>query len=127
MTTDDTKVAQFEWNETRSRAALGLADGKTQQQVADECDISRRTVVRWLEHPDFAAEVDRLTLLTGISLRSERLRIIKRIIRQSVKDDQKIKTDKDLLEWLKYAQSETNGTDILEQLVASLTNSTPAS
>ena len=100
---------------------MGLADGKTQQQVADDCDVSRRTIVRWLEHPEFAAEVDRLTLLTGIALRAERLRIVKRVIRQSVKDDQEIKTAKDILEWLKHAQSETNGTDLLEQLVASLT------
>lgn len=118
-----TEMSPFEWNESRSRAAMGLAEGKTQQQVADESDITKRTVQRWLEHPEFAAEVDRLTLLTGISLRSERLRIIKRIIRQSVKDEQKIKTDKDVLDWLKYAQSETNGTDLLEQLVASLTTS----
>jgi len=119
--TDGAQSAQFEWNETRSRAAMGLADGKTQQQVADDCDVSRRTIVRWLEHPEFAAEVDRLTLLTGIALRAERLRIVKRVIRQSVKDDQEIKTAKDILEWLKHAQSETNGTDLLEQLVASLT------
>ncbi len=119
---DGAKTAQFEWNDTRSRAATGLADGKTQQQVADECAIGRRTLVRWLEHPEFAAEVDKLTLLTGISLRAERMRIVKRVIRQSVKDE-KIRTNKDILEWLKHAQSETNGTDLLEQLVASLTTS----
>ena len=117
------KMSPFEWNETRSRVAVGLAEGKTQQHVADESDISKRTVQRWLDHPEFAAEVDRLTLLTGISLRAERLRIVKRVIHQSVKDDQKIKTTKDILEWLKHAQSETNGTDLLEQLVASLTTS----
>ena len=120
---DVAKMSPFEWNETRSRVATGLADGKTQQQVSRECDITPRTIQRWLEHPEFSAEVDRLTVLTGISLRAERLRIIKRVIRQSVKDDQKIKTNKDILEWLKHAQSETNGTDLLEQLVASLTTS----
>ncbi len=124
MTTNDvSKMSPFEWNDTRSRAALGLADGKTQQHVANECDITTRTIQRWLDHPEFAAEVDRLTLLTGISLRAERLRIVKRVIQQSVKDDQKIRTSKDILEWLKHAQSETNGTDLLEQLVASLTTS----
>lgn len=123
MTSSGAKSAQFEWTEIRSKVALGLAEGKTQQQVADECAIGRRTVVRWLEHPEFAAEVDRLTLLTGISLRAERMRIVKRVVRQSVKDDQKVKTTKDILEWLKHAQSETNGTDLLEQLVASLTTS----
>src|SRR4051812_49210673 len=117
------KTAPFEWNDKRSAVALGLAEGKTQQMVADECALSRRTVQNWMAHPEFAAEVDRLTLLTGISLRAERLRIVKRVIRQSIKDDQKVKTTKDILEWLKHAQSETSGTDILEQLVASLTTS----
>jgi hypothetical protein len=120
---DVAKMSPFEWNDSRRAACTALADGKTQQQAADECDVTTRTIQRWLEHPEFSTEVDRLTVLTGISLRAERLRIIKRVIRQSVKDDQKIRTNKDILEWLKHAQSETNGTDLLEQLVASLTTS----
>jgi hypothetical protein len=115
------KVAQFEWNDTRSRAALGLAEGKTQQHVADECAIGRRTLVRWLEHPDFAAEVDRLSVMTHIASSAERLRIAKRVVRQMVKDDQKIKTEKDLLDWLKFAQSETDGISVgLAKLAAAL-------
>lgn len=121
MSDDGTKAAQFEWNETRSKAALGLAEGKTQQQVADECAIGRRTVVRWLEHPDFAAEVDRLSVMTHIASSAERLRIAKRVVRQIVKDEQKIKTDKDLLDWLKFAQSETDGISAgLAKLAAAL-------
>jgi len=112
MTNDVTKMSPFEWNESRARAAIGLAEGKTQQQVADESDITRRTVQRWLEHPEFAAEVDRLSLMVGIASRAERLRIAKRVIRQIVKDDQKIKTDKDLLDWLKFAQGETDGVKV---------------
>jgi predicted transcriptional regulator len=123
MSDEITKNAPFLWNDKRTKAAFGLAEGKTRQAVADECAVVRRTIQTWLEHPEFAAEVDRLTLLTGISLRAERLRIVKRVISQSVKDDQKIRTNKDILEWLKHAQSETNGTDLLEQLVASLTTS----
>lgn len=116
---DVAKMSPFTWNENRSKAALGLAAGHTQQQVADECDIDRRTVQRWLEHPDFAAEVDRLSVMTDVASRAERLRIAKRVVRQFTKDD-KIETVKDILDWLKFAQSETDGIklDIAKQLAA---------
>jgi hypothetical protein len=123
MTNEIRESAAFQWSPTRRIACTALADGRTQKEAAQLADVADRTIRTWLEHPEFAAEVDRLTLLTGIALRSERLRIVKRVIRQSVKDEQKIKTTKDILEWLKHAQSETNGTDLLEQLVASLTTS----
>lgn len=117
----------FQWSPARRAACAALAEGRTQKEAAQLAEVTDRSIRSWLQDPEFSAEVDRLTVLTGISLRAERLRIIKRVIRQSVKDDQKIKTEKDLLDWLKHAQSETNGTDILEQLVASLTTSTAAS
>lgn len=119
--TDNTTILQpFKWNEKRQRAARGLADGKTQRAVAEECGIDRTTLYRWLEHPDFSSAVDELTLVTGISLRAERIRIIKRVIRQFVKEDTAIRTNKDLLEWIKQAQTETSGNDFLEQLIARL-------
>lgn len=120
MTNDVSKMSEFQWTEKATRAARALAEGKTRREAALEADITERTIYRWLDHPEFSAQVDQLTLLTGIGLRADRLRIVKRVIRQMVKDDQKVKTDKDLLDWLKYAQAETNGTDLLEQLVASL-------
>lgn len=113
----------FQWSPARRAACAALAEGKTQKEAAQDAEVTDRSIRLWLERPEFSAEVDRLTLLTGIALRAERLRIVKRVLRQSVKDDQKIKTSKDILEWLKHAQSETNGTDLLEQLVASLTTS----
>lgn len=113
MTIDEyTKTVPFKWNEKRSTAALALADGKTQQQAADDCKVSRQTIVNWLSHPEFAAEVDRLSLMTHIASRAERLRIAKRVVRQMVKDDKTIKTDKDLLDWLKFAQGETDGVKV---------------
>ena len=115
------ETAAFQWSPARRAACTALADGRTQKEAAQIADVADRTIRSWLEHPEFSAAVDQMTLLTGIALRAERLRIVKRVIRQSVKDDQRIKTSKDILEWLKHAQSETNGTDLLEQLVASLT------
>src|SRR5688500_18868681 len=107
MTNDIRKSSVFQWTPARQTAALALAAGKTQREAAHEAEVTDRSIRSWLNDPEFAAEVDRLTVLTGIASRAERLRISKRIIRQMVKDDQKIKTDKDVLDWLKYAQTET--------------------
>lgn len=101
-------VAQFDWTPERTKAAIALAEGKTQQEVADETSVSRRTICNWLCEPDFASEVDRLSLMVGISSRAERLRLTMRVVRSKVQGDAP-KTDKDLLEWLKFAQSETDG------------------
>lgn len=54
------------------------------------------------------AEVDRLSLMVDVSSRAERLRITMRAVRQKTPGN-KILTDKDLLDWLKFAQSETDG------------------
>lgn len=113
------KIAQFEWDEQRSQAAIGLAAGKTQEEIASEVGCSRRTIVNWLQHVDFAGEVDRLSLMTEAASRAERLRITKRVIRQKL-EGSKIETEKDLLDWLKFAQSETDGVKLdLGKLAAS--------
>lgn len=120
MSTNRRIVAAFEWTEQRSRAAVALAEGKTQKQVAEEVEAGERTIRDWLANPDFAAEVDRLSLMVGIAGRAERLRLAMRVIRQKTKEDGTIETEKDLLEWLKFAQSETDGIKIgiVKQLAA---------
>ena len=72
-------------------------------------NVSERTVYRWMNVPEFSEEVDRLTLMVEVASRAHRLRIANRVIRQFVKDNEIIPTSKDLLEWLKYAQGETDG------------------
>ena len=126
MTIDVTNESVFRWTENATKAALALAEGKTRKEAALEADITERTLYRWLAQPEFAAEVDRLSLMIGISGRAERLRIVMRVVRQMVKDDRTIKTEKDLLDWLKYAQSETDGVklDILK-LAAVSADETP--
>lgn len=101
-------MSDFKWTKQKGDVALGLAEGKTQKEVAEEHDISDRTIQRWLQEPEFSAEVDRLSLMVGVASRAERLRIAKRVIRQKTKDET-ILTEKDLLDWLKFAQSETDG------------------
>ena len=76
--------------------------------MADAVGVSRRTITRWKADTDFMTEVDQLTLMSGVSLRAERLRIAMRVIRQKVSEE-RIKTGKDILDWLKYAQGETDG------------------
>jgi len=102
------KMAGFKWDEERSQAALLLAEGLTQQAVADKLGKGLRTIERWVAAIEFSAEVDRLSLMTGIASRAERMRIAKRIVNQKTKDEIII-TDKDLLDWLKFAQGETDG------------------
>lgn len=122
MTNDVRKESTFTWNDKTSRAAVALAEGKTQRQVAEEVDISDRTLRRWLDRPEFAAEVDRLSLMVALASRAYRLRIANRVARQKVKDDKKIETDRDILDWLKYAQSETDGVKLglTEELLAAV-------
>ena len=108
MSTNRRIVAGFEWTEQRSRAAVALAEGKTQKQAAEEVEAGERTIRDWLANADFAAEVDRLSLMVGIASRAERLRLAMRVVREKTKGEAPA-TDKDLLEWLKFAQSETDG------------------
>ena len=112
-------MSDFQWTAKSTNAALALADGRTQQEAADIAGVNERTVRRWLHLPEFSTEVDRLTLITGIARKAERLKIAKRMARQ-LNDV----TEKDLLDWLKYAQSETEGIRIgfANKLAAILTN-----
>jgi len=112
-------VAQFHWTQKRRDAAVGLAEGKTQQEVAREAEASRRTICYWLEEPEFSAEVDRLSQMIGIAGKAERMRIAMRTVRQKVKGET-VETNKDLLDWLRFAQSETDGVKLdLTKLAAS--------
>lgn len=98
----------FRWTTKNSQAAIALADGQTQRATAAALNLHENTISRWMQHPDFSAEVDRLTLMMGIASRAERLRIAKRVVKERVHDEH-VESDKDLLDWLKFAQSETDG------------------
>lgn len=105
---DNTKVIQFKWTRKSEKAALVLSQGFTEEYTAKEAGVSRSTIARWKKNVDFQAEVDRLSLMVDISSRAERLRIAMRAARQKVKGDY-VLTEKDILDWLKFAQSETDG------------------
>ena len=84
-----------------------MADGFTISETATGTGVSNRTIDRWKANIDFQSEVDRLSLMVGIASKGERLRLAKKIIRELIKKQHP--TQKDLLEWVKYAQSETDG------------------
>ena len=112
-------ISPWVWNEQRSQAAIKLASGYTWQATADEVGVDKRTITNWFQNVEFSAEVDRLSLMVDVASRAERLRITMRAIRQKVKDDG-VETAKDVLEWLKFAQSETDGVKLDLSKLASL-------
>lgn len=111
MTKSGTKAVRFNWTEKSTQAALALAQGKTKADIERAYNIPHMTLYRWLANDEFSEEVDRLTLRTGIALRAERMRIAKRVVAQRV-DDVMVWSKADLLDWLKFAQSETDGANI---------------
>jgi hypothetical protein len=98
---------RFSWTPKRVQVVLDLAEGFTNLEVAERNKVSRQTIWKWQKIQEFEAEVDHLTLMIGIAKKAERLQIVKRVVRQMMREVMKI--DRDLLDWLKYAQTETDG------------------
>lgn len=102
------ETAAFVWNEKTSESAMLLAQGYTNREVSEKVGVAERTLYRWQTDINFSAEVDRLSLMLGVAARAERLRMAQRVARQKSLGGI-IETEKDLLDWLKFAQSETDG------------------
>lgn len=120
-------MSVFKWSEKSTQAAILLSQGLTQKEVAEKTGVTKRTIERWATDIDFSAELDRLSLMVGIASRAERLRLAMRVVRQ--KTEGEIDTDKDLLDWLKFAQSETDGIKLdltaISEAAASVAESRP--
>ncbi len=115
------KSEGFNWTWQREKAVLALAVGKTRIEAAKEARVVESTIYEWLKAPGFTEELDRLSLMVGIASRAERLRIANRVVRQKTEADGKVLTEKDILDWLKFAQSETDGVKLdLAKLAAAL-------
>jgi hypothetical protein len=102
------RESRFKWDKQKQDAAILLAQGYLIKETAAAVGKSTKTIDRWKQDDNFSAEIDRLSLMMGIASRAERLRIAKRVVRQKTQGEL-ILTDKDLLDWMKYAQSETDG------------------
>jgi hypothetical protein len=98
--------------------ALDLAEGYTVEEASKRNYVSRRSIDRWKSDAEFAAEVSRLAQMIGIAQKAERIMIVKRVVRQQMKEqinketgeiETIVHTRKDLLDWLRFAKSETEG------------------
>lgn len=100
-------MSSFEWDEKKSNAAIMLSQGHLIKEVAKACGVNEKTIDRWKRDIEFSKEIDRLSLMLDVAGRAERLRIAMRMVRKMMK--KRNPTKKDLLDWLKYAQGETDG------------------
>jgi hypothetical protein len=117
------KISGFEWNKKREIAAFSLATGETRKEASVIAGISEKTIYNWLADPEFSAEVDRLSLMIDIASKAERLRLARRVVRQKL--DQEVLSDKDLLDWLKFAREEVEGIRLDIDITAILQNVAP--
>lgn len=107
--------------EKKELAALLLARGFNSTLVAEVLKVSRTTLYRWKEDTDYLVLVDELTKDHDLSIRGWRLRFAKRALRDTVARREQADlplSDKDPLDWLKFAREETEGMRIFtdEQL-----------
>jgi len=105
------KMSVYQWTPEKCEAVMMLAEGYTYKQVGSQINKTEKTIYRWMLDTEFSAEVDRLSLMAGIASKAERLRLAKRIVRAKCTSDI-MASDKDLLDWLKFAQSETDGANL---------------
>jgi len=108
------------WTEELSRAAVMLAEGYPLQTVADEVGVQRTTIWRWRQHPEFAMEVDKLTLMNGLASKPERMRLINQAAKQMVSEEKIDLSGVTFLDLIKEARMQTEGIklDVLTQLTA---------
>ncbi len=100
-------MPSFHWTPPKRRAAAMLAEGYTIDETAADVGVNEKTVRRWKADIEFLTETNRLALEVGIASRAERIRIAQRVVRQKLRASNL--SDRDLLEWLKYSQGETDG------------------
>jgi hypothetical protein len=94
----------FRWTAKATAAALALAEGCTREHAASTAGIGVATLYRWLNNPLFGEEVERLTVITNLSRKAQRIMLAKRMVRKLGET-----TKRDLLDWLKYVAQETDG------------------
>jgi hypothetical protein len=120
---DCRKIAGFKWNKKKDLVAELLSAGYSIEQVAIKSGVSERSIYYYKNRPEFEEEVDRLTLMVDVAARAGRVRMAKRIVREreqavearnkEIAEGKPVKplelSEKDILDWLKFIQSETDG------------------
>jgi hypothetical protein len=117
-------MSDFKWTKKKSIAAEQLAQGYTTEEAAATAGVCARQVYRWKTDINFNVEVDRLSLMLDIAGRAYRLRLAMKRVRELEKNREKPES---ILDYLKYAQSETDGVklDIAGLLAALSDNAAP--
>jgi transposase-like protein len=116
-------MSTFIWNKKKTLAALSLADGHTNIEAAEAAGVNEKSIRRWKLDIEFEAEVDRLSCMTGLSSRAERLRTVKRLAREKLAKSDVLSEKTTLLDYLKFAQSETDGVKLdLAKMLAAITD-----
>ena len=117
---DQISRSEFDWNAPGAGdAAVALAQGETYREAALTAGVTVDVIREWMKNEAFMDEIDRLTLMLGISKKAARLRIAKRVIRKKMESP--MSTERDLLDWLKYTQGETDGINLnLTALLATI-------
>lgn len=81
----------FEWTPERERAALLVAeDALTDEQIAAEVGVDRRTLTRWRAIPAFAAKVDEIAAEVCAAIRKYGIARVENRIRRQNRDWNKI-------------------------------------
>ena len=111
-------------------ATLMSMGGFTNAAMAAAVEIHVNTLYLWKRDPEFNELVDRLTVTSGLAVKSNRIRFAKGVI-QKIADERETKgqlpTEKDTLDWLKYIQSEAEGLriglseELLEAIATAIT------
>lgn len=103
----DNLVEPFHWTPAKQQAAVLLAQGVTRAKTAEAIGYGEAQIYRWLDHPEFSSEVDRLTFLTGIATKAARIREVKRLVAQRVDEETGVLVSKkDVLDWLRFLREE---------------------
>jgi FixJ family two-component response regulator len=109
-------MSDFKLTPKMRKVIYSLADGATQKEAADRAGITDRTVRRWLNIPEFATEVDKVTLETGLATKAARLRLIKRVVNarleKTVSETVAQLSKADTLELLKHLHKEQEGAQL---------------
>ena len=105
-------VSGFDWTPERDLAAEMLALGYTIRETAEKCEVTERTIYNWKANDQFMQEVDRLAVTSGIANKANRMIILNRMIREFVKNDGIKLHDESLLDLLKEARMQSEGTKL---------------
>ena len=111
----------FEWTDERDQAAIMLAQGYQNNEVAEAVGVHPSTIGRWKRNDIFAKEVDDLTMMYGVANKLHRIRLLNQAINQKIDKDGKIDLDGvTFLDLIKEARMQTEGIrlGILDKIAA---------